>query len=392
MPAEGQEDITVAVDSTNLLFTIDLQAPETKALYEYWTSYYLEVDEADYYNNPKIKFECSDPELGPPDEFGCKETKYCTGVADCSPDIDYTNPLKMFDSEQTGNYKLCYNSEDNGGNVETTKCKLIHIDKTKPSITISTPSDNYVTNQGTITVSGSWQDVSGIDNIKIEWYNATERNIVEASAGLGTFSASVDLFFGKNTIKAIAEDNAKPSKNKNETLITVYYDLIGPEITNAKIYNSTNRIDSDCIVDCFDGEYGNNITLNVSVTDSRWTNNIAFVNVTIECLSALCSSYGDKTYSMKNITKENYSITIDSTAESLGIGNYSATYYTEDALGNPSNYSLNFTIDDTTKPGIGISYPFQKDVFCGDNIKVNGSYDEPNLNTIEIIVVSNDFS
>lgn len=120
----------VLTDKTNFMFTVDVAAPETQILIEEGSAgVYLPFNDSYYYQNPRVKFECQDPDLGPPEEFGCDKTYYCISNVDCVPSESYDkNPLYIFSGMNSSTYHLCYRSVDKGGISENIKCVEFNID------------------------------------------------------------------------------------------------------------------------------------------------------------------------------------------------------------------------------------------------------------------------
>jgi len=89
----------------------------------------------------------------------------------------------------------------------------ISSDNIPPTIQISSPKDDDTVNDSKVTVSGIFSDEgSGIKSIEVDSRPATITN--------NSFTATVDLQEGKNTITITATDKAY---NVNSKLITVYY-------------------------------------------------------------------------------------------------------------------------------------------------------------------------
>jgi hypothetical protein len=101
---------------------------------------------------------------------------------------------------------------DNAGNSATASVS-VSLDKTPPVLTISSPANGFVSTVSTVTVSGSATDtLSGI--------TATTCNGVAATLRGGSFSCSVTLNAGANTINLSATDLAG---NTTSTSITVTF-------------------------------------------------------------------------------------------------------------------------------------------------------------------------
>ncbi|MBD3249781.1 hypothetical protein GF336_07075 [Candidatus Woesearchaeota archaeon] len=115
-----------AEDSKPFYFTIDQLAPDTTVYLKGDTSFSTNQSAWVFASNKdvNVSFECDDPLTS---SFGCYETMYCLvekDEPDCSPE-NITLELLTLDNST----KLCYASEDNGGNEEIVNCGIIRIDE-----------------------------------------------------------------------------------------------------------------------------------------------------------------------------------------------------------------------------------------------------------------------
>lgn len=107
----------------------------------------------------------------------------------------YAIPTALSD----GNHTIVVNAGDNDGNSATERTVTFYVDATPPELSVSSPVNNFVTNQSEITVAGTTQDVtSGIEKVTIKVNAGTEQEIDVNSDG--SFSSSITLTEGANTI------------------------------------------------------------------------------------------------------------------------------------------------------------------------------------------------
>lgn len=108
------------------------------------------------------------------------------------------------------------------------------IDNIKPIISVNSPQNNYETNQVSINTTGSVTD-----NVNISSFTINGSNI--SVNGSGSFSSTVSLAPGSNTITYIAKD---PSNNTTTVIRSVnrLVDSIAPSITNTSVNPSQGII------------------------------------------------------------------------------------------------------------------------------------------------------
>ena len=115
-------------------------------------------------------------------------------------DCSYT-PTTMADGPHT----ILVTASDNDGNVANSAGSSIVVDTVPPVLTVTSPADNLVTNQDTVTVSGTTNDAtSGPVTLKINEVPVTVQEN-------GTFTYEFTLTEGDNTITIVATDSAGKS-------------------------------------------------------------------------------------------------------------------------------------------------------------------------------------
>lgn len=101
-----------------------------------------------------------------------------------------------------GKHTFTINGSDNDGNAATAVSATITIDTVAPTLNVSAPADNLVTNKTTVTVSGTTNDAT-TSPVTLKVNGKT----VEVGSD-GSFSTEVTLSGGVNTITIVATDGA----------------------------------------------------------------------------------------------------------------------------------------------------------------------------------------
>lgn len=126
-----------------------------------------------------------------------------------------------------GSHAITVNVSDNDGNAATQASVSFSIDTVPPSLNVSNPVNNLITNQTSITVSGVTNDVhSSPVTIAIK-VGGTDQGAVTVD-GSGNFSKSVPISEGSNTIEIKATDGRGLTSTVTRIVIR---DTVAPEIT-----------------------------------------------------------------------------------------------------------------------------------------------------------------
>lgn len=160
-----------------------------------------------------------------------------TGGYNCS----YTPATALTD----GSHTIRFDASDYDGNAASQKSVTFKIDTVPPTLSVTSPSDGYVTNKSTITVSGTTNDATSSP------VTVTVNGASVTVGSNGAFSTTVTLSAGTNTINIVAKDSA----GKTTTITrTVKYDPNPPKITAASV--TPNPVDA-----------GKAYVISVTVTD-----------------------------------------------------------------------------------------------------------------------------
>ena len=123
------------------------------------------------------------------------------------------------------------NAQDNDGNVAAQKKVTFKVDTVPPELSVSNPPEVLVTNKNQLSIAGETNDATSAPcNITVK-LNGTDQGAVTVSAD-GTFSKTVTLAEGSNTIVARSTDSAG---KYTEITRTVTYDADAPVILSIEV-------------------------------------------------------------------------------------------------------------------------------------------------------------
>lgn len=143
-----------------------------------------------------------------------------------------TNGYQFVYTPQTalsdGSHTIEITASDNDGNAATKVTSAFTVDTVPPTLTISNPTNNLITNKAALTVTGVTNDTTSSPvSLKILLNGTDVGNVTIASNG--AFSKAVTLVEGSNTIKVTSTDAA--GKSTSITL-TVKLDTTVPTMTD----------------------------------------------------------------------------------------------------------------------------------------------------------------
>lgn len=199
-------------------------------------------------NKPTITFSVLDADSGVnPDSIkitidGTAITAGITKTKNGSAyDCSYAPASALSDGEHT----IKVDASDYDGNVAAQKSVTFKIDTVPPALSITSPGAGLVTNVATLVVTGSTNDLTSSP------CTVTINGSAISVNGDGTFSKSLTLTEGNNTITVVSTDSA----GKSTTITrTVTLDTVLPVISAVTI--TPNPVDS-----------GSTFVISVSVTD-----------------------------------------------------------------------------------------------------------------------------
>lgn len=150
-------------------------------------------------------------------------------------DVSYVPQEALVD----GTYTISVNVSDNDGNAADASTRTIKIDTTPPSLDITSPPDNFVTNQRVVTIKGKAADSSGPPTVTMLLNEETDQGEITLN-GEGEFSRDVTLENeGTNYVDTTATDKAGKTTTVRRTIIL---NTKAPEILEA--YFVPNTVDA----------------------------------------------------------------------------------------------------------------------------------------------------
>lgn len=200
-------------------------------------------------NKPAIQFSITDDDSGvDPDTITVKidnGSAVSTGITKTPSGKGYTCSYTPGTALGDGSHTIYINASDHDGNAATQKSVQFTVDTVAPTLNLTSPVDNMKTNEDTVTVSGTTNDATSSPvTVTINGDPVT----VQSN---GSFSKSVALTEGDNTITIIATDSA----GKSTTIVRhVTKDTGAPVFVSVEIVD--NPVDA-----------GDTYVIRVKVTD-----------------------------------------------------------------------------------------------------------------------------
>ncbi|WP_313187829.1 Ig-like domain-containing protein [Lacrimispora sp.] len=158
----------------------------------------------------------------------------------------YTPPSALAD----GSHTIKADASDYDGNAASQKNVTFKIDTVPPTLNVTAPANNLITNQAACTVTGNTNDVTSSPvtvTVKLNSGSAADVTV----NGDGTFSKPLTLAEGANTITIVAKDGAGKTTTVTRAVIL---DTAAPVISEVSLV--PNPVDA-----------GKTFVLSVKVTD-----------------------------------------------------------------------------------------------------------------------------
>jgi hypothetical protein len=132
-----------------------------------------------------------------------------------------------------GAHSLIFSVSDNDGNAAEEVNVTFKVDTVPPTLNVTKPADSFITNNPELTVMGTTND-EGSSPVTVEVNG--ESVMVNAD---GSFSTTVELTEGENTVTVVATDGV----GKSTTLVRkVTLDTVPPKITSVSL--TPNPVDA----------------------------------------------------------------------------------------------------------------------------------------------------
>lgn len=200
-------------------------------------------------NKPAITWSIADDDSGVnPDTISItidSGAAITSGITKTKSGNGYTCSYTPESALADGSHTITFNASDFDGNAATAKSTTFKIDTVPPTLSIASPADGLITNKATVTVSGTTNDVTSSP------VTLTVNGKAVTVGSDGSFSTTVTLSAGENTITVVATDSAGKSTTVTRT---VKLDTTAPTFKSVVITPNP--------VDC-----GKTFTISVEVTD-----------------------------------------------------------------------------------------------------------------------------
>lgn len=204
-------------------------------------------------NTPAITWSITDDDSGVnPDtiKLTIDSTVITSGITKTANGKGYTCSYTPVAALSDGSHTIKVDASDYDGNAATQKSVTFKIDTVPPTLNVTAPANNLITNQAACTVTGNTNDVTSSPVTMTVKLNSGAAADVTVN-GDGTFSKSLTLAEGANTITVVAKDGA----GKTTTVTrTVTLDTAAPVISEVSLV--PNPVDA-----------GKTFVLSVKVTD-----------------------------------------------------------------------------------------------------------------------------
>ena len=157
---------------------------------------------------------------------GIATTAYTTTAITNGYSVTYTPTTALTD----GSHTVTVDISDNDGNAAVQKTTTYTVDTVAPTLNVTNPANNLVTNSASLTVSGTTNDATSSPVSVTIKLNGTDQGSVTVTGG--AFSKAITLATGSNTILVTATDAAGRSSTVTRT---VTLDTTSPQITAVTI-------------------------------------------------------------------------------------------------------------------------------------------------------------
>lgn len=158
-------------------------------------------------------------------------SKITGGIAKTEITDGYKCTYAISSALEDGTHTIMVDAQDYDGNNAVQRTVNFTIDTVPPTLSITSPANNLVTNNSKITVAGQTDDATSKPvSVTVKLNEADEQEVTVSSNG--SFSIQLTLADGTNTIKIVATDAA----SKTTTVIrTVTLDTTAPVIGDVTI-------------------------------------------------------------------------------------------------------------------------------------------------------------
>lgn len=192
-------------------------------------------DEITSNQTPVINFTVTDSGSGVnPDTIGVTVddgNKITSGITKTPITNGYACSYAISESLSDGAHTVYADADDFDGNSAVQRTANFTVDITPPELSVTSPVNNYTTNNPAVTISGNARDItSGLSSVTVS-INGNTPVTVEVSVD-GTFSYETSLTEGANTIVVTATDAGGISSSVTRIAVL---DINAPVISDVAI-------------------------------------------------------------------------------------------------------------------------------------------------------------
>lgn len=211
-------------------------------------------DEITSNQTPVINFTVTDSGSGVnPDTIGVTVddgNKITSGITKTAITNGYACSYAISESLSDGAHTVYADADDFDGNSAVQRTANFTVDITPPELSVTSPVNNYTTNNPAVTISGTASDVtSGLSSVTVS-INGNTPVTVEVNAD-GTFAYETSLTEGANTIVVTATDAGG----------------ISSSVTRIAVLDITAPVISDVVIAPNPVSTGDILNVKVTVTD-----------------------------------------------------------------------------------------------------------------------------
>lgn len=172
-------------------------------------------------SNPTITWTVTDDDSGvDADTIGITidgGSKITTGITKTVITGGYQCTYVVDTALTDGSHTIYVDASDNDGNEAVQRTVNFVVDTVPPTLSVTSPANNLVTNESTVTVAGVTNDVTSSPvTLTIKVNNGAEQAVTVGSNG--EFSKEITLSAGSNTITVTATDAAGKSSSVQRTV------------------------------------------------------------------------------------------------------------------------------------------------------------------------------
>lgn len=144
-------------------------------------------------------------------------TEITTGITKTAITGGYSCSYTPASALDDGSHTASFAASDNDGNAATAKTTTFTVDTVPPTLSVSAPEDGSITNVAACTVSGTTNDVTSSPvTLTVQLNSDTPETVAVGQDG--SFSTSVTLTAGSNTITVTATDSAGKTSTVTRTI------------------------------------------------------------------------------------------------------------------------------------------------------------------------------